>query len=185
MVATSADIFDDEEENEELEIISEISTDCDQFEIGHNIPKSLGIANTAGRIEALLQRNNCFTCEDCSSIFEINEKVSQNVFIKNKANILPCKSTFAICNICSEISAIYFASVHESDFSYDDLVKKIRLNIRYEDLYTQTCFEHDIGHKDFLVNFIIDECIRICATARARKLTLDQQNAFLRQKKNA
>lgn len=56
-----------------------------EIESNIKIPENLGIANVAGLIEASIERNCKFDCDDCSTIFETDEKMDDStLFIKNK-----------------------------------------------------------------------------------------------------
>lgn len=78
----------------------------------------------------------------------------------------------------------YLHSVHESAFDYWHILKEIKFKLEEEaDLFVETNFEHNMRHKSFIINMIIEEFIRLRVVARARQITLDQQKSFLRQKK--
>lgn len=148
-----------------------------------NMAEKLGVANVAGLIESRIQMNYKFDCDDCANIFEINEKVDQSIFVKNKKNVIPCASTYDICNICNHVMKVYCRSVHESAFIYGDVFNEIKSKLNLDDFYPLTTFEHDSGHKIFILKFVIEEFVRIFATTRAKELTLNEQKRFLRQKK--
>lgn len=172
MTAKQALSIDNETEEEELPEDFAIPNHADS-----GIPADLGIANVAGIIESSIERNRKFNCEECSFIFEKNEKMDANLFIRNKKNVIPCKSTFDICKVSNVLS-----SIHESNFMYPNLVTQIKNQLK-EDLYNETCFEHNVDHKTFIIDLIIEEFIRIRATHRARQLTLDQHKKFVRHGK--
>lgn len=91
----------------------------DQIVSHVDIADKLGMANLAGSIEASLLRNKNFSCEDCATVFELNEKIDVNFFIKNKKNVLPCKSTYEICNIGRVVMANYLKTSNISHFDYE------------------------------------------------------------------
>lgn len=179
-----------EEETLAADLIFDITPSVDenlnQFEeTEHNIDAAelLGIVNLAGQIEARIERNERFNCNDCCEVFENNVKVDTSLFVRNKKNILPCESTFEICKIGSKTMDNYFKTVHESRFNYEKLVSQIKNKIRYDELYTRTNFDHNQDHKSLLIDFVIEELIRIQAVHRARIITLNQQKTFIRSAK--
>lgn len=140
---------------------------------------TLGVANLAGTIEVHLQRNKKIFRSECAEVFELNDKIDANHFIKNKRNILPCKSTYMICNLGQMIISKYFDSVHISHFDYDKLFKMIKNEINPEDSYILTSFEH----RSFVIDVVIEEMIKMRCTAIARIETLAHHNQFVRSAK--
>lgn len=147
---------------------------------------SLGIANVAGLIEATIEKNHRFNCVDCANVFEVNEKVDPSIFVKNSKNVRPCTSTFNICNIAKDLVSKYFISVHESRFEYDGLFASIGNHIAPEMYYTSSDFTHEDGenHRKFIINFVIEEYIRIRCVNRARNITLGLYTSFVRAENN-
>lgn len=175
----SEDKIEDEDEDEEFDLEN---IQQEQISIA-NIAETLGLANLAGLIEASIQRNKKFSCENCATVFELNSKIDAKFFIKNKKNLLPCKSTYEICNIGRIVLSRYLSSVHISHFDYDKLLNMIKTEINLEHLYIQTSFDHNVDHKSFVINAVIEEMIRMRCTAIARIATLKQQKKFLRSAK--
>lgn len=145
--------------------------------------ETLGVANLAGLIEASHHRNKKISCSDCATVFELNYKINADIFIKNKNNVLPCKSTYEICNVGRIVMSKYFNSVHVSHFNYDKLFSMMKSALNFDHLFIQTSFEHCIDHKRFIIDSIIDEMVRIRCTSIARTLTLQQQIKFVRSAK--
>lgn len=179
MVSHPDDVLSQSDENEDEFLDQE---NAEEFVI--NSPaEHLSIANIAGTIEAMTQKNRKFNCNDCSCIFESNNKIDSSFFVKHKKNTLPCQSTYDLCDVSNRIMSEYFNQVHESLFDYDKLFGKIKSKIKCEDLFTATNFEHDASHRTFIVDLIVDEFIRIRAIHRAREMTLNQYKAFVRSTK--
>lgn len=71
-------LHDDESE----EILFEESESAE--ETVNSLAESLGVANTAGCIEALIEKNKIFNCVYCLLIFEQNEKIGPRLFVQQK-----------------------------------------------------------------------------------------------------
>lgn len=56
----------------------------DHVEENHDVVESLGLANIAGKIEASIEKNSKFNCNDCSNVFEYNPKIDIRFFVSNK-----------------------------------------------------------------------------------------------------
>lgn len=145
--------------------------------------EQMGIINVAGLIESLIEKNRKFNCNDCSTLFEINDKIDQHLFVKNKKNVLPCQSTVKICEISHQAMTDYLSVVHESSFDYQKLFEIIKTKMVDNELYTETDFSHDLGHRSFIIDLIIEEYIRIRALKRARLLTINQHVTLIRSAK--
>lgn len=149
----------------------------------NSLAETIGIANVAGLIEARIEKNCKFDCEICSTIFEENEKIAATIFVKNRKNVLPCKSTFDICKMSNKLTTSYFERIHESHFDYKQLFHSIKSKVTHEHLFEQTDFQHEIEHRTFIIDLIIEEFIRIRAVERARQITLSQHTVLLRSVK--
>lgn len=173
MIANDGNVENEEfllEDDSFMEQTSNIQPD----ELSSNdIPpiEALGISNIAGLIEASIEKNQKFNCNDCSAIFESNEKVAASWFVKHKKNTIPCESTFKICAIGNKMISHYLNAVHESQFEYKIIFDQIKKQINLEDLYSRTNFDHDPDHKSFFVDLIIEELVRVRAVHRARVKT--------------
>lgn len=178
-----SDVIDDsesEEGNINLQSLENILEEvADDTKINTHAIK-LGIANIAGQIEAMIEKNRKFACDDCATIFEQNNKIDVSLFIKNKKNTLPCASTFIICETANRLMSTYLRSVKVCYFDYSKLFSQIKGEIEFDDLYKQTSFEHNKDHKWFIAELIIEHFIRIRAVDIARTLTLDQHKKFIR-----
>lgn len=144
---------------------------------------SLGVSNIAGYIEELIQKNKKFNCDDCAMLFEVNQKIDPNLFIKNKKNSLPYQSTFNVCKIANNVMSNYLQHVDECYFDYTKLFDMIKSEISLEDLYSSTNFDHNADHKTFIIDLIIEEFIRIRAVNKARLLTLGLHKNLIRSAK--
>lgn len=77
----------------------------------------------------------------------------------------------------------YLESTHESRFDYDKLISKIKKIERYNEMFSETDFDHDNNHRTFIVDLIIEETVKSKAIHRARELTLSQHKTFVRSAK--
>lgn len=173
------EVDEEKEEREEREESEEILSG----ELTITMGERFGVANAAGCIEATIERSKKFDCGDCSTIFERNEKIDHNLFVKQKKNVLACKSTMDICEISNTEFSKYLNSVHESCFDYYHLFNEIKSKISLENLFIETNFEHDPSHKIFFVDFIVEQFVKIRAIQRARKITSDQHRTLVRSAK--
>lgn len=170
----------EEEENSE-EFDSEISQ---EEQINSNaVAETLGLANLAGLIEVSLQRNKKFSCTDCATVFEFEDKIDAKFHVRNKKNVLPCKSTYQICNIGRTVMSTYFSSVHISHFDYEKLFNMIKNKIIPEHFFIKTNFDHCVDHKSFTIDSVINEMLKIRCTALAKIATIQQQKTFVRSAK--
>lgn len=170
-----------EEEENSAEFVLEISEE--EQEKSNTIAQTLGLANLAGSIEVSLQRNKKFSCGDCATVFEIEDKIDANIYVKNKKTVLPCKSTYEICNIGRTFMSAYFECTHISHFDYEILFNMIKNAIIPENFFTKTNFDHSIDHKSFIIDSVINEMIKIRCFALARMETMQKQKKFVRSAK--
>lgn len=77
----------------------------------------------------------------------------------------------------------YLESRHESCFDYDHLFDQIKNEVLMENLFLETNFDHNLSHKFFFVDFIIEHFVRIRAVQRARHITLAQHKTLVRSAK--
>lgn len=110
-----------------IEIINSLSES--NVEVASTPAEQMGIINVAGLIEGLIERNKQFDCNECSTTFEFNEKVSTELFVKNKKNVVPCMSTVKICEISHQVMNDYLNVTHESNFGYYKLFEIIKSKI--------------------------------------------------------
>lgn len=175
------DSEESEKEEEENSEDKEISEEDRINSIG--IAETLGLANLAGLIEASLQRNKKFSCAECATVFELEDKIDANIYIRNKKNVLPSKSTYQICNIGRIAISSYLNSVHISRFDYDKLFNMIKKEIIPEHFYIRTNFEHNVDHKSFIIDSVINEIIKMRCTALARIATTEKHKKCVRSLK--
>lgn len=137
------------------------------------------IAYIAGTIEKKVEscRFACQVCEHiCRKIFSENEKVD-GLFLQNLKTQKPNKSTVIICKYCHEILK---HKMCPSKFNYKECYKLICDKLCDEIIFSNTDFSHDLNHKHYLLDYIIDEYIRSYATYVAHCLTLEQQRILIR-----
>lgn len=98
-------------------------------------------------------------------------------FIQSRKKNIPCKSSFEICVIADKHLK---ATMFELNFEYNSLLDSILRDINYEHMYAETNFENHVHHKFFIIEFIVEEFIRIQANYTAKKATLNEQQKMLR-----
>lgn len=174
---------EDPEEGEKNDNETDLEMSTEDQVNSNTIADTLGVADLAGMIECSLQRNKKFSCVDCALAFELEDKIDAHIFIKNKKNVLPCKSTYQICNVGNTVMTNYFSSVHISRFDYKKLFNMIKNSIIPEHLFVRTNFDHGVNHKAFIIDSVIHEIIRVRCTALARIETMRKQKTFVRSDK--
>lgn len=188
MIANGAEsVFQDPEEHQ-VELPTIITEEEEQEEDGSRKSakkqsENLGIANVAGIIEASIERNAKFNCNECAALFEQNEKIDADLFVKHKRNVLPCKSTFEICDVVNKVISSYLSHTHESRFDYSQVLGLIHSELSSEVLFQLTDFEHNPDHKKIIVNLIIDEIVRMRFVHQAREITISQFKDSIRSSK--
>lgn len=103
--------------------------------------------------------------------------------MKNKKNILPCKSTFEICEISNKILSSVLNRVHESRFNYSEVLSLIQTELSGGIFFEKTNFDHNVTHRKFMVDLIVEEFIRIRLVRRARQITISQFKSSIRSAK--
>lgn len=159
------------EENKEIPPINFCENMFDSLE-------NCSVAFVAGTIEQKIK--NCeltgrFSCHDCKLVLSNNEKI-QISFNPEKSNI-PCKSTYEICAIAEKH---FKAVMYELNFDYNILMDSILRDISFEYMYAKSNFENHVHHKFFIIEFIVEEFIRIQVNYAAKKATLNEQQKMLR-----
>lgn len=170
------DTYNDLELNQMIENHSPIQSPH-QFE--QNNLENATIAYFTGIIEKKIQGGR-FECDEgeCNSIFERNEEIDSNM-VDTKFTQKPCLSSFRICQIVHKLFGEHSKKV---DFNYKKMLDQIKQKIPFNDLYPETDFAHDIGHKVYFVNYFIDEYVRHYGHYLAKHYTLEQHQWLLRQK---
>lgn len=142
--------------------------------------ENCSIAYIAGSIEQKIQ--NCeadgrFSCDACKLVFSSNDKL--NILFYPEGKYIPCKSSFDICALTDKhLKACMF----ELNFDYKTLLNSILRDISYVNLYQKTNFADHVHHKYYIVEFIVEEFIRIQANYTAKQATLNEQSKLLRSK---
>lgn len=135
------------------------------------------IVYLASLIEEKMERQVRSNCTDCvgitSQIFKNNDKYLHDSCDK------PCESTVNIGRVCNNILRLH---AYHIDFNYAVLLRCIEESLESYDLFPQTDFSHNLDHKRDLINFIVEEFVRIRATYIARKITLNEKKKMLRRK---
>lgn len=142
--------------------------DCSTAHVACMIERKIENCESSGR----------FSCDKCSEVFSTNEKIIISATI-NPEKKKTCKSTFEICDIANKHLK---ATMLELNFDYDILVSGISRDISYVNMYARTDFEGHEHHKFFIVEFIVEEFIRIQANYMAKNATLNEQEKMLRNK---
>lgn len=136
----------------------------------------LTIAHIARMIEARIEGAQNL-CDMCLAVFRENEKVHR-AFTSSNSRIA-CQSTFEICRIADHILKL---EILKGQFSSDQIHFTILSSLNIDDLYLQSFNNnHDIDHKNNLIQNIITDYIRIKGNHIAKTLTLAEHEKYMRQ----
>lgn len=140
------------------------------------IAEEFTIAFFAAKVEKNIQSKQ-FECADCQNIFNVNHKI-EGIF--SSMSQRPCKSTFLICKLVYK----YENDIkNKAEFNYQTIVNRTLNSVNNLDLFAETYSYHqDNQHKNFMIESIIHEFIRIYSTYIARNVTLEQQKLLLRNR---
>lgn len=136
------------------------------------------ISYVATLIEQRIINEDRMYCDGCKNVFEENDKI-EKTFIGSKLLIKPTCSTFEVCR---EVDRFIKFQLMRGNISHDLILAGIWNRLQLENLFPKTNFNHDSGHKLYLVRSIIDVYIQIKSCYVARKLTEDVQKELLRSK---
>lgn len=116
-------------------------------------------------------------CENCSKIFDENDKVDQ-CFIESN-NRKPCISTY---RICKQVDRYLKFSIISGEFNFNTIYYAICEQIQIELLYPNTNFLHNTAHKLHIIRAIIDSYVQIKGTFLAKSANLDTDQEHIRTK---
>lgn len=83
----------------------------------------------------------------------------------------------------NKILSNHLKSVHESNFNYEYVFNEIKSKVKIENLFNGTNFDHNLIHKNFIVEFIIEKFVKIFVIQRAKNITLMQHKNLVRSAK--
>lgn len=164
MIESTDEMFDEEQ-------YIDISTETVETE------EEITIAFKAGEIEKKIESGR-FECDMCVKVLNEDYKISGN-FVENTLTQRPCISTYVICKITNEH---FEACAKSNDFYYYSMLNSIRKSIPYNAIFEHSDFTHEPSHKNYFINFIIDEYVRMYGTYAAKNITLELQQKMLRNK---
>lgn len=139
--------------------------------------ENVSVAYLAGLIEAKIEQNGRFNCNECREIFSENIKITQTT----EFNRAPCQSTFDICSIAHKHAQ---KMVSDSSYTYDMLLKDVRREFDHTTAFANTNFSGHEDHQLFFSLFVAEEYIRAQATYIAKKVTLREQAILIGKKHN-
>lgn len=146
-----------------------------------DIYSELTICQIASDIEQKILNIARFDCELRMNVFDENDKIPSSIIPHALSS--PCISTVHLCKIAKIILDIYKT---EKTFRYSSLLENTQMEIDLDNIYAKSDFSlhEEEGHLEFIIDFVIDECIRINAKNLAKKLTLIEKEKLLKTKKN-
>lgn len=163
--------------NVTLEQIEELYDELDKIESNTDDLTDYSVAQIAYFIEKRIKTTKQFCCLLCRNIFELNEKVAENISIKPTQRA--CYSTFSICK---QTERFMKAVLLTGKINFEVIYHEILQSIDFDTLFMETDFTNHFDHKIFLIRYIIDEFIRIKGTHIAKNATLNEHKNSLRVK---
>lgn len=142
--------------------------------------QEIGIAYIAGQIEKRLSLDKKIQCNLCVEVFSENDKLIVAAFPKTKANIIPCRSTYDLCELTDKI---FSPKMLKKDFNYTEIMNEIFTAIHASSIFPNSTFSLHPTHKKLLIKYIIEEYITARATEVCQRLTLDIQMKRCKQKR--
>lgn len=162
-------VDNEKEEEDKTDLIPTDLYDMSMHEIGT-------VYFFARKIEEKVLKSR-FECNECKNIFEENEKLENNSNMNDCWSI--CKSTIYICE---QVHKLFCVHSQKLDFDYELLLAEIKKEIPFQEMFVATDFSHDIYHKSYFIDFIIDEYVRFYGTYMTKHMTLSFQNSLIRRK---
>lgn len=139
----------------------------------------VGLSFVAGIIEKRILGSGV-SCEPCIRVLKENEKVDDDVCLSANQQ-KPCRSTFQICKLTELAMKIRNIELKPNKQTQLRLSSDVFRSVNYDRLYSRFFYDdHDISHKHFLINTIIEEFISIKCTRIARSKTLKAQEKYIR-----
>lgn len=160
--------------NSDLEMLLNEVTQLEETQEGnaYESGNDRNISYMSHIIENKLIKADRKICPICSNIFKENEKCQQ--FPE-----CPSVGTFTICKIADRfLKQELLMKVMNFNVFYYAICDEIKL----DELFPATNFEHNEEHLLYIVRLILDAFIQIKCTHIARSLTLSQQEKILRLK---
>lgn len=118
------------------------------------------ICNIASNIEQIIRNKANFQCDLCLNVLNENNKVSIDIFEKQEK---PCLSTVHLCKVAKK----YF--------------NMFRVEIKFDYAFEKSNFSTHEDHKQYFIDFIVQEFIRIQATYIAKHLTINERSKLKRE----
>lgn len=134
------------------------------------------ICGIASRIEHTIRTKGIFHCRLCLNIFNENGKIENTHGDHSK---IPCISTVYICQVAYKYLNIFKAHLK---FEYDLLVEKILDEIDYNNTYSNSDFSQHEIHKNYFVDCMVGEFLRVQLTEIAKAITLKERGLLMRHK---
>lgn len=126
----------------------------------------------AAEIENKIQFVARFECEECMNVLEENEKISSS-FHKYS----PCSSTVLIGKVVYKFINLF---KNKRNISYNVLLECILKNIKSNTIFPNFACEET--HKEYFINYLTQEFIRMHTVYIAKTETLHEQKLMLRKK---
>lgn len=137
-----------------------------------------GISYVARMLEKRLLTSNIY-CNWCKKVLESSEKIGDGMCVNDHFG-KPCMSTYHLCKLTD--SALKTLINTGSNFK-QKVYLTVMNNIDFEKIYpTFYDSEHDIDHKQFLIQFFITEYANKKCAYVAKQKTISLQKRYMRNK---
>lgn len=137
------------------------------------------ICQMASDIENKIRTQANFDCDLCLNILNENEKVSVDIF--EKKGLKPCIATVYVCKVAQKYFDIFRNKI---TYDYAHLLEVIQKEIIYENTFKSSNFSEHCEHKNYFVQYIAEEFLRVRAVIIARNLTLKEREKILQHRLN-
>lgn len=152
---------------EALEVTNKL-TDLGNYSISH----------CANIIENRILTSHKFNCELCREVFNENKKLDV-AFVSSKFKNRPCYDTHIICKAADHFMKL---ELLKGNINLNVLRSAILFSLDPQSLFSNSTFASHADHKLFLIQFIINEYVRIKGVYMARKTSMDLVQARVRQR---
>lgn len=137
----------------------------------------ISVAFIASIIEDKIRKSASFDCGDCYDLLSDNDKIDET--FQSECKTPPCQSTFEICYTTHK----YVQNLaSDAGYTYKNAKEDILIEFDENTAYPKTNFSGHETHKEFFINFIIEEYIQIQATYIAKRVTLNEQKIMWRHR---
>lgn len=138
------------------------------------------------KILETMKRSTKTNCLDCMRVLmDKSEKIDDALLkMKNMENAQPNKSTVEIVILSNAVSKLI--SSHEKSSRIDAVKKIICENLKMNELYTKSTFEHNgKNHKENFVAQVVKTCLVLKSQKIGKRITDEERGIFVRSRLKA